>query len=602
MLVKVANRLLILLICGALTGHLVAREKQKRQPKICKPAGPISRSEPAALYRSIITGITCPVCPNFICTGPTGGGGITGCTGPNCTGPCKPELTAQFCCLNITENVSIRGFLTVNTQTINGNILVGGNADFKSNLSVAGDGNLQGNSCMTRDLTVENNVNVGGFAVVLGSLTVDNALIVNGGLTQIGNQVVQGSLGVTGNQTIGGALFVGGPATFSGLLTANGAATGPIPASLQVFNGSIVNNGLSILNTGCTMPTGCTGAFIAGPVCIIGDAIINGSLTTEGQLTVDNNATFDGTFTTTGAFITNAVPTFNAGLTIASGGEIISAGNLNMPSDASILTIQDDTTFQGTVVSNNGLLVNGGMTVNNGMKLSLGNLEVTQGNMSVGGTLTVNGTITSAAGISSAKDVDVTSGTNALCSNGPAALIDNGGMGIAKDLWEGGCQYFNNASAELAGYTPTCFDYYEETCYATSFIWGGQPVTPATNVLVRVIRVGSIVNVLIPAIIINNPGTHIDVITSSTPLPARFRPTASVRGPASTVISNTAASVVSGELGEFDVSPSGVITIGIPGDAISPQLIISTNFVYADINTITFNLNQCSRVCKSCPT
>ena len=220
--------------------------------------------------------------------------------------------------------------------------------------------------------------------------------------------------------------------------------------------------------------------------------------------------------------------------------------------------------------------------------------------MTLEGSVSAGGSIISSAGQSMFSDLTITSTENALCSTGPGALVVDGGVGIADDLWEGGCQFFE--TVELDGGIPGCFDYYEEAYFSTSFIWGGQPVTPATSVLVQIVRVGDIVNLIIPAIIINNPGVHIDVISSSTPLPARFRPNSTVRGAASTVIYNIPANTpaVVGQLGEFNIAPSGVISIGLPGPAISPQLITSTNYVYADINTITYNVNAGVRTCKSC--
>jgi predicted acyltransferase (DUF342 family) len=608
MLVKIRNGLLLALISFVPTTTLLAKKK-KPQP-VLQPSGPISNPN-QNLYRSVVT---CPVCPDFTCTGITGITGITGCTGPGCTGPCTPEITAVFCCLDISESVTIRGFATVDTEVIEGNLLVGGNVDFKGDLIVQGDGNLQQNACIGRNLDIGNDLSIGGFEVILGTLTANSSVSINGDSTLNGNESLNGSLSVTSNSTIGQNLQVAGSATFAGLLIANSGPTGLTGPTFNIFNGSIINGGLIILNTGCTAPTGpvfCTGAVIGGNVCIIGDELVTGDFNVGGDLTVDKNATFNGGFTSTGTLITNNTVTMNDGLTIASGNQIINAGNLNLIDAGGLLTVggasagcqisqTSTTTFQGTVTANAGAIISGGLTVEEGETVPVGNFEVPQGSAIVEGKVSAGGSITSSAGQSQFGGLTITSTQNALCATGPAALVVAGGVGIAKDLWKGSCQFFANVEEE--GGTPGCLDYYEETCYSTAFTWGGQPVTPATNVLVRIVRVGNLVNILIPEIIINNPGAHIDVIKSASPLPARFRPTTTIRGAASTVVTNDPATnpAVVGQLGEFDVSPSGILTIGLPGDSISPQRIFSTDYVYADINTITYNIDGCARTCKRC--
>lgn len=573
---------------------LVAKKK-KPQP-VKQPSGPISNPN-QNLYRSVVT---CPVCPDFTCTGITGITGITGCTGPGCTGPCVPEITSFFCCLNVSQSETIRGSLTVDTEVVEGNLLVGGSANFKGDLIVQGNGSLQQDVCIGRNLNVTNDLAIGGFEVILGTLTANNMVTINGDLIENGNAILNGSLLVTGNSDIGQNLIVGGSASFAGLLTANGGSTGLTGPSISVFNGSLINGGLTILNTGCTAPTGCTGAFIGGNVCIIGDETVTGDFEVNGELTVDKNATFNGEFTSTGTLITNNTVTFNDGLTIAEGDHIINAGNLNLINPAGILTVNGLSTFQGTVTANAGALISGGLVVEDGQTVPVGNFDVPQGSAIVEGAVSAGGSITSAAGQSQFGGLTITSTDNALCATGPGALVVAGGVGIGKDLWKGNCQFF--ANVEVEGGVPGCLDYYEETCYATAFTWGGQPVTPATSVAIRIVRVGDLVNILIPEIIINNPGAHIDVIRSSTPLPARFRPTTTIRGAASTVITNTPSEdpAVVGQLGEFDISPSGIITIGLPGDAISPQRIFSTDYVYADINTITYSIDGCVRTCRRC--
>lgn len=599
---KICNGLLLAAAVSCIpTTMLIAKKKKPKRQPVTQPIGPIRNPNPST-YRSVVT---CPLCPDFICTGITGITGITGCTGPGCTGPCTPDITAFLCCLNVEQSATIRGSLLVETQVVEGNLDVGGSANFKSELIVQGNGNLQQDACVGGSLNVTNDVNISGFEVVLGSFRVNNGATINGNLVQNGNQITNGNLFITGNSDIGQNLDVGGSTTVAGLLTANGGSTGLSGPSLNVFNGSLINNGLTILNTGCTGPTGpffCTGASIAGNVCIIGDELVTGDFEVIGELTVDKNAIFNGEFTSTGALITNNTVTMNDGLTIAGGDQIINAGNLNLIDPAGILHVDNVSTLQGTVTTNAGAIVaGGGATVEEGVTVSVGNFDVPQGSAIVEGSVISGGTITSSAGVSLFGNVVINSTENALCSTGPGALVvENGGAGIAKDLWKGNCQYFGNVEIEEG--TPGCLNYYEETCFSTSFVWGGQPVTPATNVLVKIIRVGNIINIRIPEIIINNPGAHIDVISSSSPLPARFRPITTIRGAASTVITNNPANVpeIVGQLGEFNVSPSGIISIGLPGGAISPQRIFSTDFVYADINTISYNVDNCVRTCRRC--
>lgn len=603
------KRLLIALIVFCPATTIVAKKKkQPKQPSVAL-VGPVS-----AAYRSAPPPPVCPPCPNFACTGLTGITGITGCTGPGCTGPCIPDITSTFCCLNVTQNQTVRGFITVEEGIVEGNVTVGGNADFKGPLTVEGDGSFAHNVCIQRDLNVGQNFTIGGTEVILGTLNANNGVIINGNLVETGNETVNGSLFVTGNSTIGHNLIVEGSGTFQGLLTAKGNPTGP---SVIVNNGAIINGGLIILNTGCTGPTGitgitgCTGAFIAGNVCIIGDETVSGDKHVRGELTVDKNATFNGAFTSTGNLITNNVATFNDGLVIAGGNEVINAGNLNLIAPDGLLSVgqsflccqsspASSTTFQGTVTMNQGALISCGLTVEDGQTIAVGDLTVTQGDVNVGGNLSVNGSITSNAGQSSFPNLTITSTANALCATGPGALVVNGGVGVGKDVWKGNCVFFEEV--ELEGGTPGCFNYYEETSFSTSFVWGGQPVTPPTNVTIRIIRVGNVVNLLIPEIFIDNPGAHIDVITSASPLPARFRPTQTVRGASSTIITNNPSEdpAIVGQLGEWNISPSGIITFGLTGNALGPQRILSIDFVIKDIDTLTYNINDFKQTCKRC--
>lgn len=587
------NGLFIALISFVPATTLVAKKKKITNP-VQQPAGPISNPE-TNCYRSVVT---CPVCPNFICTGITGITGITGCTGPGCTGPCIPDITSNFCCLEISQSATVRGFVTAETETISGNLTVGANANFKDELIVEGKGDLRQNACIQNNLSVGNDFSVGGFEVILGTLNANSGALINGNLTQIGNEILNGSLSITGNSTVAQNLTVNGAASFAGLLTAN-SPSGP---SLSVFNGSIVNNGLIILNSSCTAPTGptfCTGAIINGNFCTIGDELVAGDFNVGGDLTVDKNAIFNSDFISNSTFITNNTVTMNDGLTIAQGDEIINVGNLQLIDSAGVFEVNGQSTFQGAITANAGALMSCGLIVEDGQTVPLGDFEIPQGSAIVEGSVNAGGSIISNMGRSQFANLNITSTQNSLCSTGPAALTVNGGIGIAKDLWEGNCQYFADVEAE--GGTPGCLDYYEESSYTTAFIWGGLTVNPPISLTIRIIRVGNIVNLYIPEIIYNNPAVHIDVITSTNPLPARFRPTSTIRGASSTIIyRNINSGDLVGELGEFDISPSGIITFGLSGDALAPQRIVSDGLVYTDINTITYNINGSERTCKRC--
>ena len=144
-------------------------------------------------------------------------------------------------------------------------------------------------------------------------------------------------------------------------------------------------------------------------------------------------------------------------------------------------------------------------------------------------------------------------------------------------------------------------DYYEETSYSTAFIWGGLTVNPPISVTIQIVRVGDIVNLYIPEIIYNNPGVHIDVIIPPLHFQLAFDQVLLFAGSFSTIIYNIFANTpaIVGQLGEFNISPSGIITFGLPGDALGVQRITSTIYVYVDINTITYNINDGLRTCKT---
>lgn len=578
---KIRKVILFLLSFALSTSRQTAINKLKHEPIITQKAiGPISNEK-----RS------CPICPNFGCpscagsfTGPSGQTGQTGQTGIICpTG--SNIIPAQFPCIaTLIANIT-----SVNAECleVRDNLIIFGNGNIKEDLQIEEDLHVIGDTCIEEDLAVNEDTTIDGNQVIVGGLTVNNGATISGSLVENGDQTINGNLIISGSKTVDQNVTVGATATINGLVTATG--------SLSVFNGEVIfSGGLQVFNTGCT---GCTGAQISGNVCVNGDETVTGDKLVQGELTVDELATFNavtiGVSGVTGStFITNNTVVMNNDLTIEAGDEIIKSGSLIL--DTGNILVGGSTTFQGPITANDGAVVLGGLMVNGGSTIALGDFNVTLGNASIAGALTVNGSITGGAAIFS--DLMITSDVNSLCPTGPAALIVNGGVGIAKDLWLGGSQYFSNVVTE--GGIPSAFNYYEEACFSTSFVFGGLPTTPPQSVLIKIVRVGNIVNLMIPPVIINNPGIHIDVIRSFTPLPPRFRPFTTIRGASSTIIYNDPTFGVIGELGEYDVSPAGIITFGLSRSSIGPQPIRSLDYVILDANTITYNLGGCERTCK----
>lgn len=181
--------------------------------------------------------------------------------------------------------------------------------------------------------------------------------------------------------------------------------------------------------------------------------------------------------------------------------------------------------------------------------------------------------------------------TNTTNSTSPTTgtLIVNGGVGIGEDLWIGGSEYFANVTTQ--GGTPSPFNYYEETCFTTRFIAG---VASAT-VTIGIVRIGSIVNLLIPAFTMSTTQAGEVISTAGfsggPTLPARFIPCLA-RGASSTIIYNNGT--LTGQLGEWEVDSLGNITFGLPGTALGPQPITSTVPVQVDATTITYNILGCA--------
>jgi len=523
---------------------------------------------------------SCTLCPTFICTGPTGGTGATGITGiSGCSGcVCTPNTTT-LCCLNIAQFATIQTLNAI-CQTVSNQLNVSGNLQIVNSLSVCGDALFDMNNCIGGDKNVGGDLQVGGAAVVIGRLNANDTATFDNFLNVSGPQAVNGALLVTGQASITGSVSAQ-QASFAGPLTAQ---TGII-----VTNGETINSGgLLILNSGCS---GCFGASINGNVCVVGNQINNGDLIVSDQLTVDEIATLNTVILgPSGTLITNGAVNFNTGLLIASGNQTIKPGaNLNIATGN--LTVGGSSTFN-ELTANDSLAILSGLTVNEGLSIVTGDLTVTSGDMLLGGTLDVEGSI-SGANLGTFDTLTITDTLNSVSPEGPGAFVDLGGAGVAEDVWIGGSIYFT-APVSVGG-VPTALNYYEVACFSTPFIWGGT-ITPALYLTIKIVRVGDIVNLIIPPILISNPGPHVDVITSTLPLPNRFRPFSSIRGAASTIIYNNGTLV--GQLGEFNVDPSGTITLGLPGPALGPQRISSSGSVQSDSNTITYSVGGCTPQCK----
>lgn len=482
----------------------------------------------------------------------------------SCPIPISSTGCATFACLNVIQSATF-GTLSTACETISGNLTVG------NDLAVAGDVLVENNltvfedECIGGNLQVGQNATIGGNERIAGNLTVVSGAFLMGPLVLNGPETINGSLTVTNNATINQNLSVGGTAIINGLLNANGG--------LLVLGGETIASGGLVILSG--------GASINGDVTISGNQTVD-DLDVLGNLTVDELATFNGCNTTVnGPLITNGAVTMNKGLTIASGNETISTGNLTL--SVGNLTIGGSSLFNGPVVANNGATINNGLTVLGGQTIATGDLTIaTCGNMTIGGSLVVSGSITSP----SAATLDSLLLTGLVNSTSPTTgtLVVNGGVGIAQDLWLGGSEFFSNVTTQ--GGTPSPFNYYEETCVPMTFRFdAGTP----TQVSIQVVRVGALVNLLIPSMVLDQ-GVGVGVVQTvpSWELPARFRPGCTVRGASSTIVHGGI-----GELGEFEVSSAGVITFGVPGPVLGPNAFSSATPVMVDINTITYNVLGC---------
>lgn len=498
---------------------------------------------------------SCPstlVCPTIV------NGGIIN---PNAGQTC-----ANFCCINVSNSINVEETLTATCQNILGNLTVGGTVEIQGNLITEGNSDFRSSVCIGEDLTVGRNTTIGANQSVEGSLSVGDGAFINGQLVINGSEIINGNLSVSQSENLNGNLLVNGKGTINGLLTANGG--------LIVANGEIINNGGLVITSG--------GASITGDVTIDGSQSVD-DLDVLGNLTVDENAFFNGCSTTVnGALITDGPVIMNRGLTIASGSQTINSGNLTLNSGN--LTVGGQSVFNGPVlacniVGNNGAIIKQGLTVFGGQSITTGGLTIGNcGNLTVGGQL-IAGNAISSPSRANLFELSLTDTTNST-SPTTGTLVVNGGVGIAQDIWLGGSEFFQNVASE--GGTPSPFNYYEETCFPITFNFAGAP---NITVQVQAVRIGNLVNLLIPTLIFALGGT--DTVSSVNTIPARFAPGCTVRGAASTVVNNVS------QLGEFEIDPNGTIIIGLPGPALGPQTFTSAVGPQVDINTITYNRLTC---------
>lgn len=486
---------------------------------------------------------------------------------------CPTQNCAQFCCVNVSQSTTT-STISASCLTDTGNLTVGGSALIQGDLVVEGTSDLKGDVCAESNLTVGINATVGGNVDIGGGLLVNNGALINNGLTVNGDEVIAGNLAITGNETIGQRLTVNGAATVGGLLTANGG--------LNVFNGETINSG------GLTILSG--GANITGDVIVTGNETVD-DLDVLGDLIVNDNAFFNGCSTTVNGLLTvNGPVVMNAGLTIASGDEVISTGNLTLNNGN--LNVGGFSTFSGLVTALNGAVINNGLSIFGGETIATGDLTVANcSNVTIGGSLAVTGNITSPSH-ATLGSLTITSTENST-SPTTGALVVAGGMGIGQDLWIGGSEFFDNV--RLQGGTPSPFNYYEETCVDMLFVADPQPGGNAF-VTIPVVRVGSIVNLLVPSITLNAASSGVVITAAGFELPSRFRPFCVVRGASSTIVYNPGSGLV-GQLGEYEVNPFGQIIFGLPRPAFGPGPIISTTPPRVDVNTITYNVLGCANPC-----
>lgn len=508
----------------------------------------------AAIYASVGPVYTYAAsCPNNIsCALINNGSSSATSTSTNC---------ANFCCINVTNSITVQETLTASCETITGNLTVGGTVTIEGSLITEGNSDFRGSVTVGQDLNVGGNATIGGNEIVDGSLSVGDGAYIAGPLVVNGNETVTGNLSVSLSETVNGNLSVNGSGTVNGLLSANG--------------GLLVINGETIANGGLVVASG--GASINGNVVVNGDLSVD-DLDILVDLTVAGNAFFNGCNTTVnGTLISNGPVILNDGLTIAGGNETITSGNLTLGSGS--LTVGGQSVFNGPVTATDSVTINDSLTVFGGSTIATGGLTLGNcGNLTIGGQLIIGNSISSPAR-ATLFGLTITDTTNST-SPSTGALIVNGGVGIGADLWLGGSEYFQNVFTQ--GGIPSAFNYYEEACFPMIFTFAGAP---SITVQVQVVRIGNLVNLLIPALIFALGGTGL--VTSTNTIPARFAPGCTVRGASSTVVNNAS------QLGEYQISPSGTITIGLPGPALGPQAFTSTTGPQVDINTITYNRLTC---------
>lgn len=510
---------------------------------------------------------SCPgaSCAPLGCPTPVGGTGSL----------CPTQNCAQFCCVNVSQSTTT-STISASCLTDTGNLTVGGSALIQGDLVVEGTSDLKGDVCAESNVTVGINATIGGNVDIGGGLLVNNGAIINNGLLVNGDEIISGNLEVDGSQTIGQTLIVNGAASVGGLLTANGG--------LNIFGGETINSGgLRILSGG---------ANITGDVIVTGNETVD-DLDVLGDLTVDDNAFFNGCNTTVNGLLTaNGPVVMNAGLTIASGDEVISTGNLILNNGN--LSVGGFSTFTGLVTALGGAIVNNGLTVFGGETIATGGLTVANcSNVTIGGNLTVTGNITSPSA-ATLGSLTITSTENST-SPTTGALVVAGGLGIGRDIWIGGSEFFDNV--RLQGGIPSPFNYYEETC--SPMLFRTNPISGATGlVTIAIVRVGSIVNLLVPSITMSGaiPSGGVIVTSPGFELPVRFRPFCLVRGASSTIVYNPGDGLT-GQLGEYEANPLGQIIFGLPQANLGPGPLTSTVAPRVDVNTITYNVLGCPSPC-----
>jgi predicted acyltransferase (DUF342 family) len=232
---------------------------------------------------------------------------------------------------NGTSETKTAALEVVNDAKINGNLQVGGNAQFDQQVSIGGNLNI------AQNLITKGN----GFF--------------GGNLEVAGNQIVNMNLYVKGDTFLNGRLFVTSDASFHSNIAVYGEfkALGHVITQEDVSaNGNLQVNGFSTLKKKVTITSG--GLEVTGNVKMNNNLALEGNATISKDLTVEENLDVQGDFSVSG----------NSSIT----------GTLDV-SGASTLSSTLDVTAKATFSDN--VEVQGNLVMANTKSFTTGNLNIT---------------------------------------------------------------------------------------------------------------------------------------------------------------------------------------------------------------------------------